>query len=385
MARPDIWINAGEPSGDFHGALLARQLQRLHPGCAISGMGGDELLAAGQTPVAHIRQLSVMGFTEVLGQLPTIVLLLRRIRRELQRRRPDVVVCIDAPDFNFRVVTMARKLGIPVVYYISPKIWAWRKGRARFIQRHVSRMLCILPFEQDFYRQYGMEPEYVGNPLVDAMDWPTLEAITPAPDCVGLLPGSRKKELRALLPEFLKAARLLHQHNPGLRFALARAPGVSEERIREVWRQLLPPDFPLELAAPAERHALMRRSALCIAASGTVTLETALLGTPTIVAYKLSPLTFALARRVVRVPYISLPNLILGEGVFPEHLQQDADAAPLAARAVEWLATPGRLDAIRQRLERLRELLGPPGAPERAARSVLEAAGHAPPAQAARS
>lgn len=368
MSAPRVWINAGEPSGDFHGALLAKALHQLAPGCRITGMGGSELLAAGQDPAAHIRDLSVMGFTEVLGQLPRILRLLRRIKHELYARRPDVLVCIDAPDFNFRVIAMARKLGIPVAYYISPKLWAWRQGRVRFIKKHVNRMLCIFPFETAFYLRHGIQADYVGNPLLDAIPWRELRQTPPDPQQIGILPGSRRKELRALLPEFARAARLLLARRPGLRFSLGCAPNVAPEELRALW----PADLPLELVPPEQRHVMMRRSILCLAASGTVTLETALLGTPTLVAYRLSPLTFALARRVVRVPFISLPNLILSEEVFPEHLQEQASGEVLATRAAQWLDKPELMADIQRRLERLPALLGGGGATLRAARAVLE-------------
>ncbi len=367
-SAPVIWINTAEPSGDMHGALLAEALLRLRPDARIKGMGGPQLLAAGQLEqTARIEELSVMGFTEVFSRLPRVFGLLREIRREMAKRPPDLVVCIDAPDFNFRVITIARRLGVPVVYYISPKLWAWRRGRARFIKRHVARMLCILPFEVDFYAGYGVQAEYVGNPLLDAIDWEEVDGIRREPARIAILPGSRRKEIESLLPAFGEAARIMLASRPSLRFCLARAHSVSEERVRRLW----PTDVPLDVHPPEHRHAVMRSSRLALAASGTVTLETALLGTPTIVAYRLSRLTFALAKRVVRVPYISLPNLILGEAVFPEHLQEQAEPRALAERALDWLESPAILEDIQARLQRLRALLGESGAPLRAAESIL--------------
>lgn len=365
---PVIWINTAEPSGDMHGALLAEALLRLRPEARIEGMGGPQLHAAGQLEqTARIEEISVMGFTEVFSRLPRVFGLLREIRREMAKRPPDLVVCIDAPDFNFRVIKIARSLGVPVVYYISPKLWAWRRGRATFIQRHVARMLCILPFEVDFYAGYGVQAEYVGNPLLDAIDWEEMDGIRREPARIAILPGSRRKEIESLLPAFGEAARIMLASRPSLRFCLARAHSVSEERVHQLW----PEDVPLDVHPPERRHAVMRSSRMALAASGTVTLETALLGTPTIVAYRLSRLTFALAKRVVRVPYISLPNLILGEAVFPEHLQEQAEPRALAERALDWLESPAILEDIQARLQRLRALLGEPGAPQRAAESIL--------------
>ncbi len=367
-STPTIWINTAEPSGDMHGALLARALLAARPSARITGMGGPRLQAAGQSPqTARIEELSVMGFTEVFSRLPKVLSLLRSIRKEMESHRPDLLVCIDAPDFNFRVIKSARALDIPVVYYISPKLWAWRQGRARFIQRHVRRILCILPFEVEFYARHGVAAEYVGNPLVDAIDWGAMDSVQRDPDSLAILPGSRSREVASLLPQFGGAARILLQRHPNLRFHLARAESIQDDTIRDLW----PTDVPLTVHPPEERHLVMRSSRLALAASGTVTLETALLQTPTIVAYQLSKLTFALARRFIRVPFISLPNLILQRCVFPEHLQEQAMAAPLAEKTLQWLESPAQLEDIHRDLQGLRETLGVPGAPERAAASIL--------------
>lgn len=370
-AAPLIWLNAGEPSGDMHAALLFKALRQTIPGLRGIGMAGPELRAAGLEPVAAIESLSVMGFTEVLGQLPRIIGLLWRIKRTLRERRPDAVVLIDSPDFNFRVARMAHALGIPVFYYISPKIWAWRPGRVKFIRRYVRRMICIFPFEVDFYKRYGLDVEYVGNPFLDSIDWPRIGAIAPLPQRIGFMPGSRKNEIRTLTPEFGLAARLLRQRRPELECVLLRAPSVREEELRALW----PADVPVDILPPEGRYELMRSCNLLIAASGTATFEAALLGTPTIVAYKLSKLTFALARRVVRIKYISLSNLILDAPIFPELLQKEADGPSLARRAAAWLDDPAALDAIRAKLAPLHGLLGRRGAPLRAAQAIARELG----------
>jgi lipid-A-disaccharide synthase len=311
----------------------------------------------------------------VLGHLPRILSMLSEIKRAMVRERPRAVVVIDAPDFHFRVIKIARSLGIPVYYYISPKVWAWRRGRAEFIREHVRRLISILPFEVEFYRTFGMEIDYVGNPLVDLVDYPSLERIAPEFGHVGFLPGSRKSEITSLLPEFGGAARIMLRHMPHLRFSCVRAPNVDESLLRSLW----PPDVPVAFEPPDNRWALMRRCEMLIAASGTVTLESAIVGTPTIAVYKVSPISYAVGWALLKIPYMSLANLILGREVFPELLQKDCDAVPLATRALAWLRPPvsdsGSPDAplalVRKELAEVRKRLGPPGAPDRAAAIIL--------------
>ncbi len=403
-----LWISAGELSGDMHGALLLRALQELRPDLHYLGMGGSQLRAAGLEALFRTEDLSVMGFTEVLGHLPRILTMLRNIKQTMARVRPQAVVVIDAPDFHFRVIAAARSLNIPVYYYISPKIWAWRQGRAHFIRNHVRKLISILPFEVDFYKKFGMDIDYVGNPLVDLVDYPSLAHIQPEPGTIGLLPGSRKREITSLLPEFGGAARIILQHLPKTRFRCVRAPNMTESFLRAHW----PEDVPVEFIPPDNRWVFMRQCEMIIAASGTATLETAITGTPTLVTYKMSPISFALGKLLVKVPYASLTNLILRREIFPELLQNACNAAPLARAALAWLqpdaplalsgntsthchsnnaiahditadyhnnsmrndqkkpASP--LIRIREELAEIRQHLGEPGAPRRAAQIILD-------------
>ena len=366
-----IWINTGEASGDMHGAELLRALRECGPPLRFMGMGGPLMRAeAGFTPLFRTEDLSVMGITEVVAHLPRIVSLLRGIKAALRRERPDAVIVIDAPSFHFRVIKAARALGIPVYYYISPKIWAWKEYRGWFIKENVRKLYCILPFEVDFYKRFGMDVEYVGNPLVDIIAGQMPDGIQTCPGLIGLLPGSRKREISALLPQFAQSAGILAQHMPSLRFACGRAPGVSEEYLRNYWKS----DVPVVFAPPEERYVLMRQSEMLIAASGTVTLEAALIGTPALVTYKVSRLSYAVGRALVHVPYVSLPNLILGKELYPELLQGKCDAAPLAAAALNWLRPPegaNPLHTIRRELAAFRGTMGEPGAAGRAVLSIL--------------
>lgn len=364
---PTIWINAGETSGDMHGARLAEALKKLRPDLSFTGMAGPGMRRAGVDPVARTEDLSVMGFTEVIARIFTIMGLLKTIKRELALRRPSAVVLIDAPSFNFRVAKMAKNLGLPVFYYISPKLWAWRQSRAFFIRDYVDRMISILPFERKFYERFGVEIDYVGHPLLDELADPGLDSISPESGRVCLMPGSRNSEITSLMPVFAEACRIISEKRPDTRFCLVLAPGIESSRVDALW----PADLPLEIQDSAERYEHMRRAEVILAASGTVTLECALLKTPTVVVYKLSGLTFALAKRFVKVPFVSLPNLILEQQVFPELLQERANGTEIANHAMDWLENPGKAEQVRQKLEPLRDLLGPPGAPERAAGIIL--------------
>ncbi|MDL2307086.1 lipid-A-disaccharide synthase [Desulfovibrio sp. OttesenSCG-928-C06] len=366
-----IWISTGEISGDMHGASLFKALRSHDPSLRLLGMGGPALRALGFESLFQVEELSVMGFTEVLGQLPKIMRLLKNIEKRMQQERPDALVVIDAPDFHFRLIKAARRLNIPVYYYISPKLWAWRQNRAKFIRENVRRMISILPFEVEFYQKFGMQVDYVGNPLLDSLDLPRLDAIEPQDGLIGLLPGSRRKEVSSLMPEFGIAAGILKEARPDLRFCCACAPGLEEDYLRSFW----PADLPLEFFSPDERYEAMRRSQMLLAASGTAVLESALIGTPTIISYKLSPITFSLGKLLIKVPFVGLPNLIAGHEIFPEMLQEAASGQNLAAAALRWLEPePGArgLGDVKADLAELRRIVGEPGATGRAASIILE-------------
>ena len=362
-----LFISCGEPSGDIHAAALLLALRKIRPDLACGALAGPSLRAAGVTEIHGIEELSVMGFTEVFSALPRALRMLGDIRRHLETTRPAAVILVDAPEFNFRVARIAYDLGIPAYYYISPKIWAWRTGRVHFLKKYVRKVISILPFEVDFYARHNLAVEYVGNPLVDIIDLPALDAIVPDSNHIGIMPGSRKKEIESLLPEFGLAARILLQNSPNLTFLCLRAPNVRAERLRELW----PADVPLRLIEPEDRYRAIKSCNLMLAASGTATLECALIGTPTIAAYKLSELTYRLAKLVVKARWMSLANLIFEGTVLPELLQEETDGPNVAALAARWLKEPETLAVIRQKLSSLREILGPPGAVDRAAGVIL--------------
>ena len=363
-----LWINAGEISGDLQGGALLSALRDITPegDLRVVGMGGDNLARAGQENLLRVEELSVMGIVEVITSLPRIFGLLRRIRREMARVRPDAVLLIDAPEFNFRVAKIAHALGIPVYYFIPPKVWAWRTGRVKFLKRHVRRIFSILPFEVDFYRAHGMDVTYVGNPLVDLVDYEGIRDVAPVPHRIGLMPGSRRKEVDSLMPAFAGAADLLVKTFPDLEFHCVRASNFSDEYLRSLWNV----DAPLVMHDGSDRYRLMRTFQCIMAASGTATLETGLAGVPTLVAYKVSPLSYQIALRVIKVKWISLTNLIMNRTVFPEHIEKKADPAPMARRVEDWLTHPQKLEEIIRDLDELRERCGSRGSALRAAEAL---------------
>ena len=368
---PTIWINAGELSGDMQGAALLQALQLLHPGLRAIGMGGPNLARAGQRNLLRVEELSVMGIAEVLTAIPRAVRMLGRIRAALERLRPDAVLLVDAPEFNFRVAKIAHSLNIPVYYFIPPKVWAWRTGRVSFLKRYIRRMFCILPFEPDFYARYGIAVDYVGNPLVDMVDWPHLEHFAPLPGCIGLMPGSRRKEVESLMPAFGETARKLLGQGRNLTFHCLRAPNMSEARLRKLW----PSEIPIQFTDPDRRYLSMRTCECILAASGTAVLETALAGVPTIVTYRVSPLSALVGRHLIKVQWVSLPNLIMNREIFPELLQEAASPERMTEQLALWLDNPDRLKTIKTDLEELRRRCGKPGSARRAARGLLEAMG----------
>jgi lipid-A-disaccharide synthase len=361
-------LSVGEASGDLHGAELIRRLREVHPEASFTGMGGPAMEAEGMNVRYSMKLISLVGITEILGGLPRILLLLRRIRRTLEEVRPRAIVLVDCPEFNFRIARMARALGIPVYYYISPQIWAWRSGRVKFLREHVRRVICILPFEKDFYERHGMAVDYVGHPLMDVLPLERLDAMAVDENLVGLLPGSRNKEVSTLLPEFAGAAKILRRNHPDLRYVIVRAPGMERERLLALWDS----DIPVEIVEPDSRYETFRSCKLILAASGTVTLETALIGTPVVVAYQVSPLSALVARLLVHVDHISLPNLIAGRKIYPEFIQERAQASHLAGAAAAWLDEPDAYAGVRRELIELRSMVGDPGAALRAARIIID-------------
>lgn len=366
-------IIAGEPSGDLHGGKLVAELRRLEPGLEIFGVGGDRMQAAGMELAYHIRDFSFMGFAEVLGHLPFIRQAMKRLELLLDERRPEAVVLIDYPGFNLRFGAKVKRAGIKVAYYVSPQVWAWGRGRVRRIRRLVDRMLCILPFEESFYRKLGVPAVYVGNPLLDEAR-PKLSkdafrrqiGLSTSQPLVGLLPGSRRQEVEMILPAMLGACRLLSEKQPSVQFALNLAPGFPPEAVAAAIKRA-----GLNVAmSTGQSYELMAHSNLILVASGTATLECGIIGTPMIIIYKTSWASYLLGRMLVRVPYIGLVNLVAGKKVAPEFIQHEARPGAIFLMAQMLLAEGRPRQAVRDELSKIGGLLGEPGAARRAAEQI---------------
>jgi len=387
-----ILIVAGEASGDAHGARLVAEIRKLVPEAQFSGIGGEALAAQGVKLLARAEDLAVVGLTEVAGRLPAVVGALKKLGRVLRRDRPALTILIDFPDFNFLVARLAKWHRVPVMYYISPQVWAWRRHRVRTIARLVDRMVVIFPFEEEFYRQQGVPVTFVGHPFMETLpDLPRREmllqewGLDPERLTLALLPGSRGSEIERHLPTMLAAAKIIKEAIPEVQFLLPLASttprGLVEGMIGEVWgegasgRRPLPP---LLNIITGQAYAALKAAHLAVVASGTVTVESALAGTPTVIIYRLAPLTFQVAKLLIRVEHIGMANLLAGEGLFPELIQDNFSAEALARELLRWIKEPKRLGDLRQGLARVVERLGPPGASERAARVALELIGVAP-------
>ncbi len=349
-----IWINCGELSGDIQSAEIVKALKETGADLEFVGMGGDNLKNQGVRTLFHINELSVMGISEVLEVLPKILGLLKRIKQALIAEKPDAIIVTDAPDFNFRIISMAKKIGIPVYYFIPPKVWAWRKYRLNFLKKNVKKIYSILPFEVDFYQQNNVAIKYIGNPLVQVVDSKKYQNIEEVSARIGLMPGSRKKEVSALLPIFSEMAEKMVQSNPDFQFYLIKAPQFTEEYLRSFWKS----SVPLNFVEAENRYAALAGCELVVGASGTAVLETALLGRPTIVTYKVKPFSFLLGKLFVHVPFVSLPNLILGKELFPELLQRDLSASRLAEIAGTWHQHPVMREEIKKGCRIIQEKLG---------------------------
>ena len=363
MGGPRILISAGEASGDLHAAHLVREVLRLRPDARFFGMGGERMAAAGVERIVESRDVAVTGLVEVAARIGPVLRGLARLRRSLEERRPDLVVLVDFPDFNLRLARAARKRGIPSVYYIAPQVWAWRRGRARLLRGLVEKVLVILPFEKDLYGDKGV---FVGHPLLDEMG--TRPAAAPAdPPCVALLPGSRENEVRRILPVLLEAAGRIAARIPEVTFFL---PVASTAPASEIRSRVRASGLPVRVTLHGRRAGLAACRA-AVVASGTATLETALLGVPMVIVYRMAPLSYVLARRLVRVPHVGLINMVAGERIVPELLQGDATSEGIAAEIAAYLEDPAHRRRVSEALLSAAARLGGPGASARAAAEVV--------------
>lgn len=364
-----VFLVAGEASGDAHGAGLVRALRAQVPDVACEGLGGPKMAAAGMALRHDLASEAIMGFVEVLKHLGPIRQLFLDTLAHIKATRPDVVVLIDYPGFNLRLAKALHGTGIPVVYYISPQVWAWKRGRIHEIQRHCRKMLVIFPFEEKIYRDIGMDCVFVGHPLMEQLATVRTEAALDGAPVIGLLPGSRAQEIERLLPVMIETARGILAAHPDARFY---TPCVNEARAAQA--RALAGAFPLEVSVGG-MHRIVRAARFCLVASGTATLETALIGTPFLIVYRTKALTFWLAKRLVQVEHIGIVNILLGRRAVPEFVQHEARAEVLLPGVLRLIEDGKERREMLAAFKELRRALGGPGASERAAREVLQEAG----------
>ena len=371
-SAPTILIVAGEASGDLHGAGLARYLKEFSPAAVLLGAGGRKMREAGVDIVAETTSHAAVGIVEAFHNLHHYTKLYRTLQSVLKSRRPDVVVLIDFPDFNLRFAERVHDHGIPIAYYISPQIWAWRSGRLKDIKRLVSKMIVILDFEEQLYRDAGMDAVFVGHPLLDSLPTPDREAIRRefgGKPLIGLLPGSRRKQFSALFPLLLKTAELISAELPESRFIVGCAEGIDRAGAEKLAAKV---KIPVRLLWNRTAD-VQAASDLLLTASGTSTLEAALHGTPMIVTYKLNPLTAATLGPLIKIKTYALVNIVAGKPIMPEYYQSKAKPGPIAREALS-IIKGGRLESMRVDLADVRRKLGAPGASRRAAAEVLKVA-----------
>jgi lipid-A-disaccharide synthase len=369
-----VMISCGEASGDLYAGALATALRTLQPDVDITGFGGQRLRAAGAVLDGEFTGLTVTGLTEALRVIPRSYAMYRRLVAAARSQRPDVFVAIDFPDFNFRLMAALHRLGVPVVYYISPQLWAWRPGRMKTMRRYVDRVLVIFPFEAPLYDRAGIPAEFVGHPLVELAqaEQPRNEflhalSLDPEAPTVALLPGSRPSELRHLVPVIADALPEIRSMQPRVQFVVARAPNLDDDFFR-----------------PLERHGativrdrtddVLSASDVVVTASGTATVQAALHARPMVVVYRLSPMTYRLGRPFVSVDMYAMPNLVAGRRVVPELIQEELTAGRIAAETVRLLTDGNARHAMCDGLREVRTRLGEAGASARAARAVLDTA-----------
>ena len=375
-----IMLSAGEASGDLHGGMLCRALRELSPGLRLFGMGGGHMAAAGMEVIVDPTGQAAVGTSEAVGRVPALYRAYRAMGRRLLADRPRALVLIDFPEFNLRLARRARRAGVPVVYFIPPQLWAWRAGRVRQMARRVTRVLAVFPFESPLYERARVPVTFVGHPLLDVvpLDLTRDEArrrlgADPGHALIGLLPGSRPGEVERLLPPMLEAARRLAAADGRRRFVLGLAPTVAPEQVAAIRSKSAPGVPPINLVS-GRTYEVMAAADTLLIASGTATLEAALLGAPMVICYRVSRLTELLARALTRVRWIGLPNLVSGRAVVPELIQGEVTGARLAEEAARLLEDPVAATAQRAAFKDLRARLGEPGVGLRAARAVLDTA-----------
>lgn len=371
-----ILISAGEASGDVHAAAVTAAIKKLDKDAKVFGMGGDELRAAGGEVLFDIKDHGVMGFIEVIRKLPDLFRLRNAFEKIMDERRPDCLVVVDYPGFNMKLAKIAHEKKIPVVSYIAPSAWAWNKGRAKKVAKIVDKVACIFPFEYDVYKEAGAPVEFVGHPLLDIVrpEMTKEEAVAWAGKEKGkklvlLMPGSRLMEIEKMLPTLLESAKLLQKQLPNVQFIMPRAGTISKELLQEKIKQS---GVQVKITE-GHNYDLFSIADLALATSGTVTLEAALCGLPSVIVYRTSAINAFIARLVINIPNIGLPNIVAGKQILPELLQEEFTPSKVAASAIDLLQSERNLQ-VQKDLAYMKHRLGESGAVERVAQLILKIA-----------
>jgi len=372
VTRICLLLSAGEASGDMYAASLATALKQ-RADVEIFGMGGPQMRAAGVDIVTDYSEVSVVGITEILSHLPSLIRAMRRLVSEAERRKPAFAVLTDFPGFHLRLARKLKGRGIGNIYYICPQFWAWRPWRVRIVRRRFVQALCIFPFEEKFFGDAGVPVKFIGHPLVGAVHaWLDRQGfcreqrLDPQKKIVTILPGSRSAELRQHLPIIRAACQLIHRDTQA-QFVIAAAPGTDQDLVRDGW----PAELSVKIVVGQTYNALAAADA-AIVSSGTATIEAALLDVPMVVVYRVTPLTAFLAKPLVRTPFFSMVNLIAAKRAVPELIQNDFTPTRVAGEILRLLNDQSARQALRQELAEVRQRLGPPGAVERAAEAILQ-------------
>lgn len=370
-----IMIVAGEVSGDLHGGNLVKAMRRMDPSLQFYGVGGRKLKEAGVDLIADSSDMAVVGLTEVFARLGTIMKVMRRLKTSMKDLKPDLVILIDYPDFNLSIAKSAKKNGIKVFYYIGPQVWAWRKGRIEQIKKNVDKMAVILPFEAPFYHAAGVDATFVGHPLLDEVKtkYSREETIRrlglqSGVTTVGMLPGSRRAEIIKHLPEMIKAAEIIEKKIQPVQFIIPLVETLDITLVSNIIRQ-----FPVKVRVVRDAvYDVIHCTDIVMVASGTATLETALMETPMVIIYKVSAPSYYIGKMVINIDHIGLVNIIAGKTVVPELIQDDANAERIATEIIDILTNKERLFDIKSQLSEIRNKLGSPGAAERVARLAYD-------------
>ena len=363
-----VMIIAGETSGDHHGSKLVTAMRKKDPSIFFYGIGGPELKAAGVRIFVDASELAVVGITEVFCKISSIYKAMSLAKKTLRTMRPDLLILVDFPDFNLHLAANAKKLKIPVLYYICPQVWAWRAGRIRKMSKLVDHLAVILPFEKALFGKYNIPVTFVGHPLLDSdifLQKDLLQKTEKDTPVIGLLPGSRDTEIAKHLPVMLAAAQIMYKRCKGIEFIISLAPSIEREYVENIIaNQTNGVDFKISTNGLSE---IFKKSQLVVAASGTVTLESAIFGVPMVIIYKVSSLSYWLGRVLIQVEHVGLVNLVAGKRIVPELLQDEASPVRIADTALKMLNDDAGLKELRQELLSIKNSLGGPGASDRVA------------------